>query len=231
MMIVGATPIVLLPGMDGTGELLTVLADRLSKARPVQVIAYPREQPLSYAELIAYVLARVPDRRYAILGESFSGPIAINIAAGDKRVTGLILAASFARHPLPSFLAAFVGAMDLNRLPKSLITAALMGANATPGLKANLSRILASLPRHVVRARARAALNVDARDHLREISCPVMCLHGRNDRLVRKRSVDEIVAAQPRCQVRTLDAPHMLLSTHAEAAADAINDFCDGLGS
>jgi len=55
----------------------------------------------------------------------------------------------------------------------------------------------------------------------------VLCLHGRFDHLVNRRQVDEIVAAQPRCQVHWLDSAHMLLATHPEAAVKAINQFCE----
>ena len=74
-------PIALLPGMDGTGELLDALASRLSLSRPVHIISYPLDKPLGYAELTGFAAARLPEGRFAILGESFSGPVAIEIAA------------------------------------------------------------------------------------------------------------------------------------------------------
>jgi hypothetical protein len=89
------TAIVLLPGMDGTGELLGNLSDELSTHRPVQLIGYRVDRPLSYDQLIFYVRERVPNDRFVILGESFSGPIAIEIAATDPRVVRLVLASLF----------------------------------------------------------------------------------------------------------------------------------------
>lgn len=221
-----AMPIVLLPGMDGTGELLKGLAERLALQRPVQLLAYPLDRSLGYPELADYVAERTPKRSFVILGESFSGPIAIDIAATDSRVAGLILASSFARHPLPARLAALAGLVDVRWMPKRLVERALMGATTTPELSARLHQVLATLPRNVLRERAREVLRVDRRNRLREITCPVMCLHGRFDRLVRDRQVGEIVAAQPRCQIHWLDASHMLLATHPETAAKAIDDFC-----
>jgi pimeloyl-ACP methyl ester carboxylesterase len=221
--------IVLLPGMDGTGELLKTLAEQLSTHRPVQLIGYPVDRSLSYDQLVSYVRDHLPKDRFVVLGESFSGPIAIEIAATDPRVVGLILASSFARHPLPSQLAVFTRLLDLRWIPTSVIVAALMGSAATPQLRAHLRQVLAALPREIIRARAQDVLHVDKRGRLREIRCPVLCLHGRSDRLVRKRHVDEIVAALPGCQVRWLDSSHMLLATHADAAASAIEDFCKHL--
>jgi pimeloyl-ACP methyl ester carboxylesterase len=102
-----------------------------------------------------------------------------------------------------------------------------MGSTATPELTARLHRILATLPREVLQYRAREALRVDKRNRLHEVACPVLCLQGRFDRLVRRRQVDEIVTVQPRCEVHWFDSSHMLLATLPEAAVRAINQFCE----
>jgi pimeloyl-[acyl-carrier protein] methyl ester esterase len=222
-----ATPIIILPGLDGTGELLKALADQLALHRPVQLFAYPPDQPLSYAQLTTYVTERAPDRPFVVLGESFSGPIAIEIAATDPRAAGLVLASSFARHPLPAWFASLAGLLDLRWLPKRIIATALMGSTATPELTARLQQVLAALPREILQFRAREVLRVDKRNRLREITCPVLCLQGRFDYLVNSRQVDEIVTAQPRCQVHWFDSAHMLLATHPKAAVKAINQFCE----
>ncbi len=224
-------PIVLLPGMDGTGELLDALAGRLSSSRPVHVVSYPLDKPLGYDDLTAFVTARLPEGRFAILGKSFSGPIAIEIAAKEHRAAGLILASSFAWYPLPPLLAPFTRLLDLRRMPLRIVAAALLGAWTTPELKTRLLELIKKLPRETVQARAAAALRVDKRNALRRIACPIMCLHGRADRVTGKRCLRQILLAHPRCQVQWLDAPHMLLETHPDLAAGAIDAFCDRLQS
>jgi pimeloyl-ACP methyl ester carboxylesterase len=223
------TAIVLLPGMDGTGELLRTLADQLSTHRPVQLIGYPVDRLLNYDQLASYVRERVSNDSFVILGESFSGPIAIEIAATDPRVVGLVLASSFARHQLPTQFAAFARLLDHRWIPTSVVVAALMGSAATPKLRVHLRDVLATLPREIIRARVQDVLRVDKRRRLREIKCPLLCLHGRLDRLVSKRHVEEIIAAQPGCEVHWLDSSHMLLATHAEAAAGVIEKYCEHL--
>jgi pimeloyl-[acyl-carrier protein] methyl ester esterase len=222
-------PIVLLPGLDGMGELLRSMSAQLAARRPVDLIDYPLDRWLSYAELVAYVVGRVPDRQFVILGESYSGPIAIAIAKTDPRVAGLVLASSFARHPLPAQLAHLVWALDLKWAPKPLIASALMGRWSAPETETQLYRVLAKLPREIVQGRVRDALRVDKLDQLRRTRCPLLCLHGRQDRLVGKRSVHEIIDARPDGKLQWLDAPHMLLTTHAEAAAGIIDAFCSRL--
>jgi pimeloyl-ACP methyl ester carboxylesterase len=101
-----------------------------------------------------------------------------------------------------------------------------MGSGATPKLKERLGQVLTQLPPEVLQARVRDVLRVDKQRRLSEVTCPTLCLHGRSDRLVGKRQVDEIVAARPTCQVRWLDSSHMLLATHTDAAVHEIEEFC-----
>jgi pimeloyl-[acyl-carrier protein] methyl ester esterase len=220
-------PIVLLPGMDGSGALLTGLVDCLASSRPVLVISFPNDKPLTYDGLTACVLERLPGSRFVLLGESFSGPIAIEVAASQQRVAGLVLAASFARHPMPALFAPLTRILDLRWVPTRLVEAALLGSAERSDLKETLRRVLATLPAKVIRTRASEVLRIDKRDRLRAVSCPILCLHARFDRLVSKKCLDEIKFLRPHCEVRTLNAPHMLLETHPVEAASIIDVFCE----
>jgi pimeloyl-[acyl-carrier protein] methyl ester esterase len=224
--------IVLLPGMDGIGELLKPLAERLSSTRLASIISYPFDEPLGYDALTRYVAERLPDNRFVVLGESFSGPIAVEIAATHSRAVGLILASSFAWYPIPALFAPLVRMLDPRWVPAKIVEATLLGPAATPALKARLHQVLLlkTLPRNVLRARVGEVLRVDKRSRLRQVTCPVMCLHGKYDRWIGRGCVDTIVSAQPRCHVVQLEASHMLLETHADAAAAAIGAFCARLG-
>ena len=222
-------PILLLPGMDGTGELLDELAGKLSLGRRVHLVSYPLDQPLGYGALTALAAAQAPGEPFAVLGESFSGPIAIEIAASHPFAAGLILASSFARHPLPSVLARFARLLDLKRVPARIVEAVLLGRTGTPELRARLAEVLAKVPSDVIQMRAAEALRADVRHRLGQAGCPVLCLHGRFDRVTGARCVREILAAQPRCRLRRFDAAHMLLETHAGEAAKVIGEFCDEL--
>jgi pimeloyl-[acyl-carrier protein] methyl ester esterase len=215
--------------MDGTGELLAELVDELTSTRPVQVMSYSQSEPLRYNDLIRSVAEHAPKEQFVILGESFSGPIAIDIAATDPRVAGLILASSFAWHPLPSICAPFGRMLVSARMPGKLVEAALLGSMGTPKLRAQLRRQLKELPQEIIRTRVTEVLRVNKSEELRQVTCPILCLQGRLDRLVGSRGLRQITSVQPRCQVVSFDAPHMLLETHPDAAAKAINAFCESL--
>jgi pimeloyl-ACP methyl ester carboxylesterase len=76
--------------------------------KPV-VVSYPEDKPFGYEDLKQIVREAVPnDCGFVILGESFSGPLAIMTAAEKPGgLLGVILCASFAGNPskfIPSWL-------------------------------------------------------------------------------------------------------------------------------
>ena len=117
--------------------------------------------------------------------------------------------------------------LDLTRVPRRIVEASLLGSSRKPDLIESLHRVLAALPREVVRARGLEVLRVDKHNRLLTVTRPMLCLLGRYDRLIRKKYLDELTASRPNCEVRIFDAPHMLPETHAAEAAIAIHHFCD----
>ena len=96
----GKLDLILLPGLDGAGlafgPLLKVLP---SFIRPI-VVTYPKDRVMGYPELLPFVMGRLPDTPFVLLGESFSSPLAIMIAAArPPGLQGLILSSAFARNP------------------------------------------------------------------------------------------------------------------------------------
>lgn len=212
---------VLLPGLDGTGLLLEQLADRLSSDFDVTVITYPMNPELGYAELTELVRAQLPSKPIILLGESFSGPIAIELAVQEKeRVQGLVLAVTFATSPVSKLLAPLAKLFNSRLAPKWLSKTLLLSGFGDNALSRKLESVLASLPDAVVRKRLSEVLKVDKTDLLPRIECPVLYLRGSQDRLVGKGSADLICKNTENCHVEVIDAPHMLLATHvAEVAA------------
>ncbi len=223
-------PIVLLPGMHGTGELLADLVGQLEQRRSVHVITYPEQEALGYAALIPLVRQRLPDGPCVILGELFSGPIAIALAATLPQVAGLILAVSFARRPVVAAVAPYARLFDPRWLPRSVINAALFGSTGTLDQRTQLHRILARLGRRALQARGVDAARVDTLAELAAVKCPILYLQGLRDRLIPRRCLDEIVRVRPGAKIAQVDAAHMLLCTHAVEAAALIDRFCDAVG-
>jgi pimeloyl-ACP methyl ester carboxylesterase len=78
--------------MDGTGELFGPFIDALGGEFDVQVVRYPAGHCGGYEGLEEIARAAIPlDQPYILLGESFSGPVAISIAASSPgKLRGLV---------------------------------------------------------------------------------------------------------------------------------------------
>src|SRR5262249_18941677 len=129
----------LLPGMDGTGRLFEPLIRHLPPELEPVVVAYPGDQPYGYTELLPLVEAAIPDEDdFVVLGESFSGPLALILAAQQPpRLRGVILCASFAVSPLPvsvRWLRGILRHILVHMVPFSLVRHALLGRFDSPAL-------------------------------------------------------------------------------------------------
>src|SRR6266699_1972425 len=74
--------LVLLPGLDGTGELFAPFVQSPSNHFSCTVVSYPRDKLLNYQQLIPRIREAMPwNERFVLLAESFSGPLAFQFAA------------------------------------------------------------------------------------------------------------------------------------------------------
>lgn len=85
--------LVLLPGMDGTGELFASLLAQLGGETRSIVVRYPTCEFLNYDALTEVVKAQLPDgESFVLLAESFSGPcnfLGSNAARTTSRLDSL----------------------------------------------------------------------------------------------------------------------------------------------
>ncbi len=221
--------LVLLPGMDGTGMLFEPFIAALGDAFPITVVTYPpTADSQTYAgSLNLAALALPPKGLLVLLGESFSGPIAISLAAANpKRVVGVVLCCTFVRNPRPglrwlSGLASIPAPLP----PSRFLSAMLLGRFATPRLRLMLQNALAKVPPVVLRARLRAVVSVDVREQARTLGLPVLYLKATSDRLVPQLAVVEVAKYCRNMTVQSFDAPHCLLQAVPVEAAKAVADF------
>lgn len=225
--------IVLLPGMDGSGLLFKEFVSEL--AVRALVVSYPRDQPLSYEQLEAFVQQRLPvGEPYILLGESFSGPIAIALAAkGLPGLRAVVLVCTFARlRPprAPTFLHSLFERLPFWRIPVALGARGLFGSFDGADARASLTKALEGVHPAVWRMRLRSVLNVDVTPQLERIRVPVLYLQAAHDRVVRAKASALIARINPQVRLVKVDGPHALLQTNPKGCAVALRAFAKAHG-
>jgi pimeloyl-[acyl-carrier protein] methyl ester esterase len=223
------TVLVLLPGMDGSGRFFTDFVAALGEAITPLVIAYPSDQLLGYAGLTDFVRARLPsDTPFFLLGESFSSPIAIALAAErPPMLGGLILSCGFARNPIPPMrlVRSLVRLAPLHSRIAVLAAPLLLGWGATASLRQTLRRVLDTAPVAVLRHRMREVLDLDYSERVSRVAVPVLYLQAARDRIVFPGSARRIGRLLPALRLVVLRGPHLLLQTRPAETAAAVCDF------
>jgi pimeloyl-ACP methyl ester carboxylesterase len=221
--------IVLLPGLDGTGLLFSRFVSALGPNFESTVVRYPDNQALNYAEHESIARLSLPrDRPYIILGESFSGPIAISIAASmPPGLVGLILCCSFARNPLPIYarLKPILGLVPFNLIPKGFQSPFVFGRFSSPSLRSEHREAIFHVSNDALRARINAIFEVDVSAELQQITLPVLYLRASEDHVIPSAASEHIRRIAPRVRMVELKAPHLLLQAVPSTAAAIVAEF------
>jgi sigma-B regulation protein RsbQ len=234
-MITDTPVLVLLPGMDGTGDLFVPLLEALGGQFETIVVRYPLYEPLDYAELLPIARASLPAHRpFVLVAESFSGPIGIALAAeAASGLRGLVLCGSFARTPRPSLsaLARWLHLLPLNAAMMRIGLAAMLGRPVAASLRALVERTVARVPPHVLRARLRAVVRSDATRALATVDAPILYIQATCDHAVPPSAASFIRQIKPETDVVRIDGPHFLLQVRPEAAAGEIARFAKAVST
>lgn len=224
------TMLVLLPGLDGTGELF---ADFVSSAEihniGTVVGSYPTDVPLDYRALEPIARSFLPsDEPFYLLAESFSGPLGISIAAtSPPGLLGLILCCSFARNPRPAFRAiqpAFA-MLPFRSMPDFVVSRFLLGRFTTPSLRTRVAQALAQVSPAVLRTRLRSVLAVDVSAKVRSIWVPMLYLRATEDWLVPRSAGESIAGLASQTTIVEFAAPHGLLQVIPARVAERVKEF------
>ena len=99
--------VLMLPGLDGSSRLSPPFLSALQAyGLTTQAITLPAQGPQDHATLAQRLWSQLPSRPFILLAESFSGPLAVELATRHPTgLRGLVLAATFARRPVPLPLA------------------------------------------------------------------------------------------------------------------------------
>ena len=140
------TTLVLLPGLDGTGNLFARFVFALTPCLEARIVRYPTDRSLSYADLFSFVLDAIPQSQpFVLLAESFSTPLAVRLAATNPAsLKGLVICAGFIKSPLRGWMRYMTSFVQppLFRIPppRFLLERFLIGPQAPRALRDEVRR-------------------------------------------------------------------------------------------
>lgn len=219
----------MLPGLDGTGKRFAEFIRALGPRVDVQIIVYPRDLPMGYAELEAFARGALPtDRRYCLLAESFSGPLAIRIAAGAPQgLAGVILCGTFAKNPFPwlRWARPMAARLPIKSMPRWLRAVLMWGSVMPRRAPSRADRAMTGVSTAVIRHRLAEVLAVDESCRLACIEVPILVLSGRRDRIVPRAATRWMSDTAKGAEIAEIDGPHLLLQARPEQCAEPILQF------
>jgi pimeloyl-ACP methyl ester carboxylesterase len=227
----GRLTLLLLPGMDGTGELFADFVTLLPSWIEPRMVSYPRDRRLSYDQLLPILKSALPsDEPFVILAESFSTPLAVMFAAETpKGLQALVLCAGFVSSPRRGALrrVALILAPVLFSfgLPKSVCRHFLVGDTPPKGLVDKVRATVSRVSGRVLAHRFRSVLSCNGERELRRVSVPLLYVSGLEDCLVRSSSYKEIQHVKPDALLASIEAPHLILQTKPHEAVDVVVRF------
>ncbi len=223
--------LVLLPGLDGTGKLFEPFIKQFPDPMRVTVIPYPIDRFIPAAQLADYIISLLPtDKPLAILGESYSGPVALSLASrNDIDIRKVILVATFAKYPA-SFLKTVSKFLPLSLLfhlpiPDFVIRHYCFGSAANKTLSTLLRDSVKANKPEILARRAHDVSSVDVTELLTDIKVPCLYIAASDDKLVPGDSIDHLKKHLPNLNVVTVQGAHFILQVQPKACFDAVNDF------
>ena len=224
----------LLPGLHGSVRLFEPLVKHLRRIAPhvhVLPVPLPLTGPQDYVSLAAPLIERLaPLSPVSILAESFSGPLALHLAASPRvRVDRLILAASFCGAPRPPVFSLMpVRPLFAFRVPKSVIRHFLTGSASTNALVMAIRTEIQAVRGKVLAQRLRHVLALHPDDCPSPIVAKTLLLQAQHDALLPWEAQSELERLLPEAQVEWIDGPHLLLQVRPADCAQRIASFLAG---
>lgn len=220
-----ASPLVLLPGLDGTGLLFRPLLAALPNELRSKVVAYPN-QALDLQQLAAHVLRQLPAEKVLLLAESFSGLVALTLLANAAaRVRSVIFVGAFAEPPRPLLLRlapVLSRAGPLARsAPSFLLRHYCLGADANSAKLNELRTALAAVSASVLAQRLALVAKLHS---FRQVppDVPAYYLRASDDRLVPASCANWFQHRFKSCEIEEVPGPHFLLQAKPQVCAEVI---------
>ncbi len=229
--------LVLLPGMDGTGELFNSFIASLPDNYKTTIVTYPRDKVLSHYEYFDHIKQACEGiRSFVLVAESFSTPLAIEFAANNpEKIRALVICAGFASNPVKGLkgLLLSLSAPILFRLPipAFAISMLLVGSHASDELIRSVRHAISAVRVNVLRSRLNAIQHCNVLNELSQLKHPILYIQAAEDRLIKSESFAEILSVQPAAALVKISGPHLILQCEPKQCAESLIHFVEKIHS
>ena len=220
--------IILMPGLNGTEGLFKPFINKKPDYIEIVNVIYPTHEEMSYSELTQYVLKKLESIRddFILVGESFSGPLALFVAQKNpKGLKGIVLVSTFISPPnlkIGKYLPWVLGFKLTKPLYK--IRSVLSKSKNMFFIEA-ISKELQKVSPHVLANRIKSVYSVNAHKALLQCHVPMVYFRGKYDIVVPKKNLVQMLMVRKDISVVEFPTQHFLLQSTPIKAWDAINSF------
>jgi pimeloyl-ACP methyl ester carboxylesterase len=209
--------LVLLPGLAGDAVMWHAQLDSFAEQKPVLADVHTRHASI---EEMAAALLRETAGELVLCGASMGGMVAMEAARqAPRRITGLALLGTSARPESEemravreSAIALFAQGRAAEVIEPNVHLAFHPDHASDPAIaSAYLEFVMRAGAQQLIRQNRAVIARPDARAHLPRTTCPVLVMHGDNDRLVPIENAQEIAQLAPRSELVVVSrCGHML---------------------
>lgn len=177
------------------------------------------------------------DKKRLLIAESFSGPLAIRLAAlRPDEIGGIVLASSFCNAPLKRGIAISVALLPLRPLflvkpPRSALRHFLIGDDVNDSELEVLRKVMEEIPSSTLSKRVRTIIELMQDDNPDLPDIPVLILQAQNDNLVPWEAQSNLESYYPQAKTHWLEAPHLIFQRRPDECLRHIMDFASEIGS
>ena len=226
--------LVLLPGLDGTGNLFTPLLKSLPADVAAVVISYPLAENLNYKALCDYVIDRLPESEdFILLGESMSGAIAYEVSLRKPgNLKSIIIVGGFLSRPHPLLLSISkwlpMSLFFSMYIPEFFIKQFFLSRDASAELIDEFRRSLKSVSPGVLAFRLNQIANMKLRTQTSDIR--TLYIQASDDWLVPESCAAEFTAVMSDIRVVVVTGPHFILQANPVATARIVSEEINTIG-
>ena len=219
--------VVLLPGLDGSGKLFKPFIDALPNDIDCLVISYPPYSKLSYAALAEFVIGQLPNEKFILIGESFSGPIVYQIALSKpKHLESVIFVATFLDSPI-HFLMNISRFLPINiilkmPIPDFIVKSVLFEEGTDRQITGLFKQVMKQVSTEVLSFRIQEIGKLPKNHQVCKVRATY--IQATRDNLVPKRCVEAFKKVFDDINVFQIEGPHFILQSNPIACVEIVEN-------